>query len=265
MAKKREAVKLPKERSVRASSLQEHSILIYGREKIGKTTLAAEFPDAFFLMCEPGGKDLEIFQAPISDWSDFLGYLRALEKSKRFQTVVVDTADLAYKLCEQYCCRKLGIDHPSEEDWGKGWGAVRDEFTSAMVRLQNSGRGLLLLSHEREKEFKRKDGSKTHRIGPSMPNGATTVLEPMVDIFAHYDYEGKKRVLTIRGDDFITAGTRLTTHFVGVEEVRLGNSPEEAYAAFVAAYETTTSKRTAKQKAVALQKKGASKRRVVRR
>ncbi len=243
--------KLPSKRSVRANSLAEHSILLYGREKIGKTTLAAQFPDAIFLMFEPGGKDLEIFQAPINTWQDFLGYLKLLkDEPDRFETIIIDTVDLCYKMAEDYACSKLAISHPSEEEWGKGWAAVKNEFRSAMLQLQNSGRGLILISHEDEREYKTRKGGTSHRIAPSFPKGARQVLEPMVDLFVYYDYDDEKRRLWIRGDDQITAGCRLSSHFVGVNKIEAGGSPKETYQAFIAAYETTESGTTAPKKVV---------------
>ncbi len=52
--KKLEAEKfiLPTQRSQIAESLEDYSMLIYGQKKIGKTTLLAEFLEAFFLMFE---------------------------------------------------------------------------------------------------------------------------------------------------------------------------------------------------------------------
>ena len=51
-----EIIKLPTKKSKIESDLSKYSILLYGKIKIGKTSLAAQFPDALFLMTEPGGK-----------------------------------------------------------------------------------------------------------------------------------------------------------------------------------------------------------------
>lgn len=258
---------LPKSPSTRANALQDLTMIWYGREKIGKTALAAQFPDAIFLMCEPGAKDLEVYQVPVTTWQDFLGYARQIKAEPRFKTVIIDTVDLAYQYCEHYVCQKLAIDHPSDEEWGKGWKAVKDEFTSAIVQLASCGKGVIFISHDKEMELKKRGGDKQHRIVPTMSKGARSVIEPMVDVFAYLDYDGDERVMRIRGDDFITAGTRLGSRFVGVEEIRLGRSPQEAYANFMKAWSTVTEASAGpalQQRVAALQKGGAAKR-IVRR
>jgi len=232
---------LPDEPTVPVGELGRYSMLLYGLEKIGKTSLAAQFPEAFFLLCEPGGKALSLFSREVKNWGQFKTYLDLLDKNPtRFGTVVVDTVDLAFKYCEEYMLRKLGIVHESDEEWGKGWSLVRNEFAMTMARIINGPRGTIFISHATEKKLKRRDGRSSDRIVPTMPNQARQVLEPMVDIWAYYQYsDGGKRILTIRGDDFIAAGHRVKEHFVGVTDVSMGDSPEEGYRNYVAAFNKT--------------------------
>lgn len=244
---------LPTTLSRPSTRLGDYSILLFGLEKIGKTTLAAQFPDAMFLMLEPGGRGLSIYQTPITNWSMFKKALRLLAKDPRFKTVVVDTVDIAFKMCERSTCRKMGIDHPSDEDWGKGWNAIRDEFTEQMAILLSLGKGVVLISHATEREIKRRDGSKYHVIGPTMAGQARSVIQPMVDIWCYYAFEKDRRVLTIRGDEHVTAGVRPPKNFLSgdtqLSTIDMGTSPEEAYANFVAAFKNTYTppKRTIKK------------------
>lgn len=230
--------RLPEAVSEPVSDLAAYSILLYGREKIGKTTFCAQFPDALFLMCEPGGKALSIYQVPIRTWAEFVGYLQELRRSTRFKTIVVDTVDLAFKYCEAWGCAKLGISHPSEEDWGKAYGLIRDEFARTMATLLKLGRGVILVSHAQEKEIKRRNGGTSTRIVPTMSNPARNVIEPMVDIWMYYDYdESRGRMARVVGDDMISAGHRTEHHFQGCEDgIPMGRSAAEAYAQFVSAF-----------------------------
>lgn len=229
---------LPTKPSTPVADLGGYSILLYGREKVGKTTLAGCFDDAFFLMCEPGGKALRIHQRPVKNWKEFLGYVKLLEENPdQFKTIVVDTVDLAFKYCDEYICQKLAIGHVSEEDWGKGYAMVKSEFQKVMARLQGIGRGVIFTSHVVEKEIKRRGGKNIDMIIPSMPKQAREVLEPMVDMFFYIDYtEEGGRTLHLRGDDVIAAGHRLKERFVGMGEIDLGNSPEDGYNAFINAF-----------------------------
>lgn len=243
-AERREApavdVSLPETPSTPSAHLGDYSWLLFGAKKIGKTNLASQFPDALFLMTEPGGKALSIYQRSVNNWTEFTGYVKLLEKDRRFKTQVVDTADLLFKMCERYVCRKRGIDHPSDEDWGKGWSAVRDEFVHWIQRLVNNGKGTVFISHATEREIKRKSGGSYHSIQPTLAGQARDVLEGIVDIFAYFDYDEDRRVLTIRGDEFVAAGSRLRNNFrwkdKEVSVIEMGTSAEEGYANLVACF-----------------------------
>jgi len=121
-------VTLPTERSVPSSRLQDFITLLFGEKKIGKTDLTAQFPNTLHLMFEPGGKSQTIYQRPVNTWKEFQGYVKLLEKDKRFDNVTVDTADLQYAACMDFVMQRMGIEHPSEEAFGKGWAAVREEY-----------------------------------------------------------------------------------------------------------------------------------------
>lgn len=238
------AFALVTELSTPCDNLEDYSILLFGEKKIGKTTLAAMFPKAYFLGTEPGTKALAVYKTDIHDWRTFRTAVKALRKDRIYKTAVVDTIDLAFKMCEKYVCSELGVEHVSEADWGKGWSGLREEFESVMRDLiAAQGKGIIMISHSTEKEIKRRDGSKYDRIQPTMANIAREIVEPMVDIWAYYAYDGDQRTLTIRGDDHITAGHRLETRFQyegrQVVTIDMGASKQEAYRNFLAAFNNT--------------------------
>jgi len=231
---------LPTTKTPPSESLQDYSILLFGEKKIGKTTLASMFLDNLLLCTEPGAKSLDVFKMDVRSWKEFKKILRLLRKDKRFRTVTVDTVDLLFKLCDGQVCSDLGIDHVSEADWGRGWSAVRDEFTSTMADLMSLGKGVILISHSTEKEIKPRNGPKYDRIQPTMPNTARDICEAMVDIWGYFHYDGHDRVLTVRGDEHITAGHRLQTRFrhngKELEQISMGTSKEEAFKNFIDAF-----------------------------
>lgn len=233
---KKQRLSLPSKLSTPSPDLADYSTLLFGEKKIGKTSLAAQFPNSFFMMFEPGGRALSIQQRPVRDWLQAKKYLKLLQKDKEFGTVVVDTADLAFKICQKYVVNKLGVEHPSDEEWGKGWEALRDEFTSWVMDLLMLDKGVIFISHATEKEIRKRSGVKFHRVSPTMSGQAADILEGVIDIWAYYHYEGKKRVLTVQGDEHTGAGHRVKGHFVGYRDIPMGRSAEEAYANFIKAW-----------------------------
>ncbi len=203
--------------------LHAYKILIYGREKIGKTTIFASFPDAIFFSTEPGTKGLEVYEfnhddGGVKTWEIFVQGVDLLLKTDRFRFVIIDTADRAYEKCKDWLCRTWGIDYPGvtaegKEDYGKSWGAIRDEFQKQIDRIIASGRGVGFTSHSKEVEIKVKNAESYHRIQPTMSNQARKAIEPLVDFFFYAEYakdnEGNtQRILICEGDESIWAGAR---------------------------------------------------------
>ena len=63
---------LPIEKSSKIDELSRQVILVYGRAKIGKSTLCSKFEAPLFLATEPGLNHLEVFKVNITGWQKFL-------------------------------------------------------------------------------------------------------------------------------------------------------------------------------------------------
>lgn len=232
---------LPKEMTEPIDDLGQCVILISGEKKIGKSSLSAQFGKNLNMAFEIGYKGLRIYKKDIPDWDTARAIVRQLKKDKTFNTVTIDTADKAFKRCEDWSNRKLGIEHASEEEWGKGWASIRNEFERFVDTLTHTGKGVILISHTQEKEVKRRNGESYDRIMPTLPKQGREIVEGLVDIFAHYQYDGDRRILTILGDDHISAGHRFSERFRtpdghAIRHIDMGKSPEEGHANFVAAW-----------------------------
>lgn len=213
--------------------------LIYGQPKIGKSTFCAGAPGALFLATEPGLNHLSTFQIQIGSWDgEADGMLTALAEVAKgehdFRTIVIDTVDIAYRHCEEYICRKLGIQHPSDAPYGKGSGSVNSEFTRVLTKLASLPYGLMLVSHARDRETQTRTGTVV-RIGPTLPDGARKILTGFVDVIlyadvdAYQDADGRTRYQRV-------IRTKPTNHYEAGD--RTGRLPETMpldYAAFVAA------------------------------
>lgn len=222
-----------------SGNLQDYSILLFGEKKIGKTKLSSLFPSTYFIETEAGTKGVSHRGDPCDSWKLFRKMLRLLKKDPS-RTIIVDTVDLAFKLCFDHVCARLGIEDPSEEEWGKGWRAIRDEFTEAMQELMAMGKGVILISHATEREIKRREGGKYHRIQPTMSGQARDICEAIVDIWAYFTYEGSERVMIIRGDEHISAGHRLDERFQyqgkSIRQIYMSDDPKQGLQNFMDAF-----------------------------
>lgn len=241
-------VELSLEASEPLGDILDYSTLLYGEKKIGKTTLCSMFPDTNFLMFEPGAKALSIRQNPVPTWVHAKKYLQLLgddanSSKPKIKTVVADTIDIAYQLCFSYMCQKQGIQHPhDQDDFGKSWGEIRKEFQAWVTGLLALNKGVFFLSHADFRVFTRRDGTKYDTLAPSLTGQAMQVVKGLVDNIFYYGYEGEGRVLVLRGDESLDAGTRLEENFLTkvkrrpLRSISMGDSKQEAYANLLAAY-----------------------------
>ena len=235
------ALALPTEKNEPSEDMGDYSWLIYGAKKIGKSSLAAQFPDALFLMFEPGGKALRTYQADCATWKHALGYLDLLEKEAdkgalRYKTIVIDTGFEAYQKCFAYVCKEANIEYPREENFGKDWKKIDTEFRNFHNRIAGLGVGLVVLCHENLKESQTISGNKFDMVVPNLPKAADSYYRAVIDNVCWYHYRARQRFLLIKGSDYAMAGTAvqadeyfLTTSGQPVFAVPMGSSPQRAY------------------------------------
>ena len=201
--------------------LRGYSVFFYGEPKSGKTTIASQFPGALLLAFEKGYNALPgVMAKPLNSWSEFkktLSELKDPEVKELFQTVVIDTADIAYQYCEQYICNRESTATQTYEaigdiPYGKGYKLTQAEFDTAIRRILQMDYGLVLISHSIDKVIKTENGDEVTRIIPTLDARGKLVCERTCDIIGYarsVDTEdGEKTMLFMRNTPRYDAGSR---------------------------------------------------------
>ncbi len=113
-------------------------VVVYGQEGVGKSTFASKFPNPVFIDTEGSTKQLDVarFDAPTS-WEMLMQQVDYIKKNNTgFQTLVIDTADWAEKLCIKKVCSKAQKDGIEDFGWGKGYVYVQEEFGKLLNSLE---------------------------------------------------------------------------------------------------------------------------------
>ena len=190
---------------------------VYGAPKVGKTTLASQMPKPLLLAFERGYNAIPgLMVQDVTTWAEVKQVERQLKKpevKEMFSTICIDTVDIAATLCEKYVCNQNDVDTISKIPYGQGWGLLKKEFESVFRSITQMGYAVFFISHEKESQFTRQDGSQYSQIHPSVANTYNAIVENMVDLYGrmHTVYEnGESKVkITLRSlDGTIKAGGR---------------------------------------------------------
>lgn len=137
-------------------------VVIYGAEGIGKTTLAAKFPNPLFIDTEGGSSHLDVRRLEIDDdWNELVHTVREVAASPDVcSTLVLDTADWAEQLCIRDLCKKYKKDSLEDFGYGKGYTYVSEEFMrllEACDAVIASGINVVVTAHAKMRKFEQPD------------------------------------------------------------------------------------------------------------
>lgn len=202
-------MKLPSEKSKPALNINNYIYLVYGNPKSGKSTFCSNFDKTIFICTEPGHKFLEIFKVEPKSWEDIQLITKELVAGQHdFKTVVIDTVDLAYKMCETYTCKKLGVQHPADAPYGKGFAAVREDFVRVVNGLLKADMGVVFISHSQVKDIE-ENGVKRSYTDSTLSGSAAKVIHGLCDFIFHTYIDAKgNRLMRTKGSPSLNAGDR---------------------------------------------------------
>lgn len=239
---------------------------IHAVEGWGKTSLAAMFPKVLFLQSrgETGletliqaGRLSETSHLPEAEtWSDFLEMLEWVRTGKHeHRTLALDAMNGFERLCHEFVCHRDFGDEWSDkgfESYGKGYKIAYTDWREALNRLDairtERRMTVLMLFHTKIGTFKNPEGPDYDRYMPDVQAGTWSLTAKWSDcvLFGNFesqviggktDDKGSKKGKGIGGNVRLLYTERHAAYDaknrLGLpSEIEMGNSPEEAFAAF---------------------------------
>lgn len=175
---------------------REQKVVLYGLEGIGKTTLAAQFPDPLFIDTENGTSHLDVKRitpAPI-DWKTLTGYVVEVSETPGIcKTLVIDTADWAERLCVEYVLTRHRVSGIEDFGYGKGYTYVKEEFTRLLDALSTvvaRGINVVVTAHSQIKKFEQPDEMGAYdRFELKLSRQASPLLKEWADMVLFLNYK----------------------------------------------------------------------------
>lgn len=143
--------------------------VLYGPEGIGKSYFASRFPNPVFIDTEGSTKHMDVARLPVpSSWTMLLEEVKYVKTNPHVcDTLVIDTADWAEKLCIDYICanklppkNKEVISGIEDFGYGKGYVYLMEEFgrlLNALTELIDLGINVVIVAHAQMRKFEQPD------------------------------------------------------------------------------------------------------------
>lgn len=212
-------------------------VFLYGMPKIGKTTLAVQFPKNLIAGFEHGWNAIDnVYAADIPTWGEFKKFVKQLddeEIKQQFSTITIDTIGIAYDKCTSYICDREGVDKIGDISYGAGYSMVDKEFDEVIRKITQLGYGIVLIGHEKVRIDTDGQTSVKH-ITPDVPDRCAKIINRMVDITAYIGMENGKRYIYPR-QVVVEEGRQITDIYAGSHFANLNNKLELSYDALVSA------------------------------
>lgn len=139
--------------------------LVYGPEGIGKSTFASKFPAPIFIDTEGSTEHMDVIRVDpaLRSWTELLEVVRQMatpQYAGGYQTLVLDTADWAEKLCSKHLCDARGYKGIEDFGYGKGYTYLEEEFGKLLNLLTdviNAGNNVVITAHAAMRKFEQPD------------------------------------------------------------------------------------------------------------
>lgn len=169
--------------------------VIYGVHGVGKTALAAEFPDPYYLptMGEEPPDDIDMpspgTAESLDDILDVIGWLLTEEHDRK--TFILDSVDGAESLVWKATCSRLGLNSIEDAGFGKGYVEADTEWRELLAGLQalrDAGIAVVLIAHTEITRFDSPTSDPFSRYGIKLHKRASALVQECAQFVGFINY-----------------------------------------------------------------------------
>lgn len=170
-------------------------VCIYGVAGIGKTTLAAEFPNPVFIDVEDGSNQLPVARMPRpTSWDMLMDEVREVRAGNvPCSSLVIDTADAAEELCISAMCAEHDWEGLESPGYGKGYTFLAERYGKLLDLLGevvDRGINVVVVSHSMARKFERPDEEGAYdRYELKLSRKTAPMVKEWADMLLFLDYK----------------------------------------------------------------------------
>lgn len=237
-------VTLPTQRKAIVNDISQHTLLFSGQKKIGKSSLAIQFPDHFMLEMEPGNAThLDANYEDIHSYEQAVAFITELEKQPNYcKTLVIDEIQILYDLTVEQVRKEQKLDMDEKFQFDQ-WRVTASYFRDLIFRIQKLPMGRIYTAHLEEKEAETRSGKKFNRLEPRLSGQCNRVMENLIKMCGTIIIGPQgNRLMQIERDEYVEAYNCFQNNFINpltnkkLTHIPLGDSPQQAYNNFIQAF-----------------------------
>ena len=167
-----------------------HTFLVYGPPGCGKTTLMAGLTDSLIIDTEKGSTLQRAHRIECKDWVTFQNVVKELSRRPpEFKNICIDTVGPLLNSCMNYVSKNIGVGHPSEAQYGKGWHLIKETVKTVFLQLQHLPCNVWFVLHSQVKKI---EGVTDYDYTqPELPGFLENLFLGLCDFIFMVDMEAK--------------------------------------------------------------------------
>ena len=174
-------------------------VVIYGTEGIGKSSLAAQFPEPLFIDTEGSTDNMDVarLDKPTS-WVMLNNQIAFIKANPTVcKTLVIDTIDWAESLCVDNLCAMHGKKGIEDFGYGNGYVYAKEEMGRFLNRLQDLieiGINVVLTAHAQIRKFELPDEMGSYdkyelKLGKKTSSQTASLVKEWADLLLFCNYK----------------------------------------------------------------------------
>lgn len=214
--------------------IRPQKVVIYGSEGIGKTSMAAQFPDPLFIDTEGGTAQLDVrrIEKPGS-FDELVAIVNEVAANPTLcKTLILDTADWAEQMCIVSLCAKYKKSGIEDFGYGKGYTYLSEEYSRLLAAFDGviaAGIHVVITAHAKMRKFEQPDEMGAYdRWEMKLSKQVAPLLKEWCDLLLFCNY--KTYVVTAQNDTKkVQGGKRVmyTSHHACWDAKNRHGLPEE--------------------------------------
>ncbi|AQZ46061.1 ATP-binding protein [Paenibacillus larvae] len=174
-------------------------VVLYGPEGIGKSSLAAQFPNPIFIDTEGSTTEMDVqrLKKPTS-WEILRQQVEWVkQQAGRFGTLVIDTIDWAEMQCVESVCARHGKKGIEDFGYGNGYVYTKEEFGRFLNLLSDvieAGIHVVLVAHAQIVKFEQPDEMGAYdryqlKLGKKTSSQTAPLVKEWADMVLFINYK----------------------------------------------------------------------------